>query len=76
MLDGQRVALDPALPVADSGIKSGDRIAVVPASDRYADRAARPVAQVTVLQGPDAGKRFQLPAGNQTIGRRPAATCG
>ncbi len=69
MLGGQRVTLDPALPVADSGIKSGDRLAVVQAGDRYADRAAQPVAQVTVLQGPDAGKRFQLPSGNQTIGR-------
>src|ERR1700685_874251 len=69
MLGGQRVTLDPALPVADSGIKSGDRLAVVQAGDRDADRAAQPVAQVTVLQGPDAGKRFQLPAGNQTIGR-------
>jgi len=69
VLDGQRVALDQALPVADSGIRSGGRIAVVPASERYADRAARPAAQVTVLAGPDTGRRFQLAAGNQTIGR-------
>jgi DNA segregation ATPase FtsK/SpoIIIE, S-DNA-T family len=68
-VDGQRVTLDPALPVADSGLRSGGRVAVVPAGDRYADRAARPVAQLTVIQGPDAGKRVQLPAGNQTIGR-------
>ena len=76
MLDGQRVTLDPGLPLADSGITSGDRVAVSPAGDRYADRAARPVAQVTVVQGPDAGRRVQLGAGNQTIGRGPAATCG
>lgn len=69
VLDDQRVALDPAVPVADSGIRSGGRIAVVPASERYADRAARPVAQVTILKGPDSGKRFPLAAGNQTIGR-------
>src|SRR5580692_1483384 len=49
MLDGQRVTLDPGLPLADSGITSGDR--------------------VTVVQGPDAGRRVQLAAGNQTIGR-------
>jgi S-DNA-T family DNA segregation ATPase FtsK/SpoIIIE len=73
MLDGHRATFDPALPVADSGIKSGDRLAVVPAGERYADRAGRPVAQLTILQGPDAGKRMQLPAGNQTIGR--AADC-
>jgi S-DNA-T family DNA segregation ATPase FtsK/SpoIIIE len=28
VLDGQRVTLDPKLPVADSGIRSGARIAV------------------------------------------------
>jgi S-DNA-T family DNA segregation ATPase FtsK/SpoIIIE len=69
VLDGQRVTLDPGLPVADSGIRSGGRVAVVPVSDQYADLAARPVAQVVVLQGPDAGRRAQLPAGNMTIGR-------
>jgi DNA segregation ATPase FtsK/SpoIIIE, S-DNA-T family len=69
VLDGQRVTLDPAMPVADSGIKSGDHLTVAPAGDRYADRAARLVAQVTVLHGPDAGQRVPLPAGNITIGR-------
>jgi S-DNA-T family DNA segregation ATPase FtsK/SpoIIIE len=73
LLDGHRATFDPALPVADSGIKSGDRLAVIPAGERYADRAARPVAQLTILEGPDAGSRTQLPAGNQTIGR--AAGC-
>lgn len=69
VLDGQQTALDPALPVADSGIKSGDRVAVSQAGTHYADHAARPVAAITVLQGPDAGLRVPLPAGNQTIGR-------
>ncbi|HEV2253451.1 MAG TPA: FtsK/SpoIIIE domain-containing protein [Streptosporangiaceae bacterium] len=69
VLDGQRVTLDPALPAADCGIRSGDRVAVAPTGERYADRAARPVAQVTVLQGPDAGQRVPLPSGNFTIGR-------
>jgi len=69
VLDGQRVTLDPALPAADSGIKSGDHVTVAPAGERYADRAARLVAHVTVIQGPDAGKRVPLPGGNVTIGR-------
>jgi S-DNA-T family DNA segregation ATPase FtsK/SpoIIIE len=69
MLDGQHVTLDPALLAAECGIKSGDRVTVAPAGDRYADRAARLVAQVTVLQGPDAGQRVPLPGGNITIGR-------
>jgi DNA segregation ATPase FtsK/SpoIIIE, S-DNA-T family len=69
VLDGQRVTLDPALPAADSGIKSGDHVTVAPVGDRYADRAAQPVAQVAVLQGPDAGQRVPFPRGNLTIGR-------
>ena len=69
VLDGQRAALDPALAAADSGIKSGDRVTIAPAGDQYADRAARLVAQVSVLRGPDAGRRVPLPAGNSTIGR-------
>jgi S-DNA-T family DNA segregation ATPase FtsK/SpoIIIE len=69
VLDGQRVTLDPALPATDSGIKSGDHVTVAPAGDQYADRAARLVAQVSVLAGPDAGQRFPLPGGNITIGR-------
>jgi S-DNA-T family DNA segregation ATPase FtsK/SpoIIIE len=73
MLDGQRVVLDPGLPMADSGIKSGDRLAAVPAGHRFADRAGQPAAQVTILKGPGSGQRVQLPAGNQTIGR--AAGC-
>ncbi len=69
VLDGQRVTLDPALPAADGGIKSGDHVTVAPAGDRYADRAARLVAQVTVLSGANAGQRVPLPTGNITIGR-------
>jgi DNA segregation ATPase FtsK/SpoIIIE, S-DNA-T family len=70
VIDSGRTALDPDLTLADSGIKSGARIAVTPAGDRYADRAARPAARITVLQGPDAGGSVTLPAGNQTIGRQ------
>ncbi|HEY6790832.1 MAG TPA: FtsK/SpoIIIE domain-containing protein [Trebonia sp.] len=70
IIEGARITLDPDLTLADSGIKSGARIAVTPAGDRYADRAARPVARITILQGPDAGQSVALPAGNQTIGRQ------
>ena len=65
VLDGQRVTLDPALPAADSGIKSGDHVTVAPAGNQYADRAAQLVAQVTVLSGPDAGQRVPLPEGKR-----------
>jgi S-DNA-T family DNA segregation ATPase FtsK/SpoIIIE len=69
VIGGQRMTLDPGLPIADSGVKSGDRVAVDLASSRYADHAANPVARIAVLQGPDAGRRVPLPAGNITIGR-------
>ncbi len=73
VIDGARITLDPDLTLIDSGIKSGARVAVSAASERYADRAARPVAAITVVRGPDSGQRVVLPAGNQTIGR--AAGC-
>jgi len=69
VIESGRVTLDPGLPLIDSGVRSGARIAVGPAGDQYADRAARPVAAITVLHGPDRGRRVPLPAGNQTIGR-------
>ncbi len=73
VIDAGRVTLDPDLTLIDSGLKSGARVAVSPASARYSDRAARPVATITVVHGPDRGRRVPLPAGNQTIGR--AADC-
>ncbi|MGH3151741.1 MAG: FHA domain-containing protein, partial [Streptosporangiaceae bacterium] len=73
VVDSARVTLDPELTLIDSGIKSGARIAISPASDRYPNAAARPVAIITVLDGPDRGQHIPLPGGNQTIGR--AAGC-
>ena len=66
-----RVDLDPGLPLADSGIRSGNRVAVSPVGSRYEDAAARPAAVMTIQDGPDAGRRFTLSAGNRTIGRSP-----
>jgi len=66
-----RVILDPDLALTDSGIKSGARIAVGPASSRYPHRAARPVAAITVLDGPDRGQHVPLSTGNHIIGRAP-----
>ena len=73
MIDAERITLDPDLTLIDSNIKPGVRVTVSPASAQYTDRAARPAATITVLQGPDSGRRVALPAGNQTIGR--AADC-
>ncbi len=73
VLDTGRVALDPELTLIDCGLKSGARVALSPASNRYPDPAARPVATITVMNGPDRARRMPLSAGNQTIGR--AAGC-
>jgi len=73
VIDAGRVTLDPDLTLIDSGIKPGARVAVSATSAHYADRAARPVAAITVISGPDRGQRVVLPAGNQTVGR--AAGC-
>jgi len=73
VIDAGRVTLDPDLTLIDSGIKPGARVAVSATSAHYADRAARPVAAITVISGPDGGQRVVLPVGNQTVGR--AAGC-
>ena len=77
VVDSARVTLDPELTLIDSGIKSGARIAISPASDRYPDPAARPVATITVLHGPDQ-RAARAAAGGQPDHRprgrlRPAA---
>lgn len=69
LVGAERVVLDPDVTVADSGIRSGARIAVSPADGRYTYSTGMPVATITVLDGPDRGQRVPLSAGNQTIGR-------
>lgn len=64
-----RTILDAGLALADSGIRSGVRIAISPARTRHPHRAARPAAVITVLDGPDRGQRLPLAAGNHTVGR-------
>jgi DNA segregation ATPase FtsK/SpoIIIE, S-DNA-T family len=65
----ERITFDPDLPLSDSGIRSGARIAISPAGSRYTRGAARPAATIMILDGPDSGQRMPLSAGNQTIGR-------
>jgi len=69
VIGADRTTLDPGLALTDSGIKSGAHIAISPASTRYPHRAARPVAVITVMDGPDRGQRLPLAAGNHTVGR-------
>lgn len=69
VIGADRTTLDPGLALTDSGIRSGVRIAISPASVRYPHQAAQPVAVITVINGPDRGQRLPLGAGNHTVGR-------
>ena len=69
VIGADRTTLDPGLALTDSGIRSGVHIAINPASTRYPHQAARPVAVITVMDGPDRGQRLPLAAGNHTVGR-------
>jgi S-DNA-T family DNA segregation ATPase FtsK/SpoIIIE len=64
----RRVLLDPSLPVADSGIRSGAHVAVVRA-EGTATESVPAAAVVRVLEGPDAGKEFRLRRGTSVVGR-------
>lgn len=58
--------------LADAGLRAGSTIAVVPASDRYAEPGLDPrlaFARLSVVTGPAAGLHVDLPQGVTTIGR-------
>lgn len=68
-----RVMLDPAAPLAHSGVQSGW---TVEAADEFAGRDELPrlipvAGTVEVCDGPQRGARFSLIAGENTIGRDP-----
>ncbi|MCG7592735.1 FtsK/SpoIIIE domain-containing protein [Mycobacterium sp. PSTR-4-N] len=66
--------LEPSRSLLDSGVRSGATVSIVAAAVTPKQRRrGRSVAVVRVLDGPDAGREFSLPAGNSTIGTRP--TC-
>ncbi|MGV0715836.1 FtsK/SpoIIIE domain-containing protein [Mycolicibacterium sp. XJ662] len=61
--------LDPARSLIDSGLRSGSTISIVAAPATVPQRRrGRTAAVVRVLEGPDAGQEFALPAGNSSIG--------
>ena len=63
------VTLDARLPVADSGLRSGETVTVGRAGSAYVDPQRSAAAVVHVLEGPDAGKEFHIAAGSSVIGR-------
>ncbi|PQE00378.1 cell division protein FtsK [Mycobacterium sp. EPG1] len=66
--------LDPNRSLLDAGVRSGATVSIAtapPVAPR--SRLGRSVAVLRVIDGPDAGREFPLPAGNSTIGS--ASTC-
>lgn len=62
-------ALDPRLPVGESGLDSGASVSVTRSGGRYTDSENGPAAVASVVSGPDAGRDFNLHAGSNLIGR-------
>ena len=62
-------ALDPRLPVGDSGLDSGATVSVTRSGTRYTEGDNGSAAVATVVSGPDAGHDFNLHAGSNLIGR-------
>ncbi|HXM57636.1 MAG TPA: FtsK/SpoIIIE domain-containing protein, partial [Candidatus Dormibacteraeota bacterium] len=62
--------LDPSMPLAASGLRTGDRVWLGdPVSPPTAGRAAPPaLVDLLVVGGPDAGRRLPLAAGDHRIG--------
>ncbi len=60
--------IDPNTTMADAAVRSGDAISLTNAAGGASGLNA-PVATMTVISGPDAGRSFPLPAGNTLIGR-------
>lgn len=69
-VDGpDRRVLAPDTRIDESGIRSGS--AIGPSTTRLASVPSRPVATLTVHDGPDAPTTFPLPVGRTTLGRGP-----
>lgn len=62
-------ALDPRLPVGESGLDSGATVSVTRSGTRYSEGDNGSAALATVVSGPDAGLKFNLHAGSNLIGR-------
>lgn len=62
---------DPGVPLGTSGLKSGWQVTVVPEFGALAPRMCPLAGTVEVLSGTQAGARFSLVAGFNTIGRDP-----
>jgi DNA segregation ATPase FtsK/SpoIIIE, S-DNA-T family len=70
---GSADALDPTLPISDTSLLSGDTVSIgLTRSQAPSQRSITDaVAELTVHEGPDVGRVFQLRSGDALIGRSP-----
>ncbi len=66
--DGSRL-LDADTSLVDSGLRSGMRVELAPATRSIRTDVGTPAAVVRILNGPSAGTEVYLPAGSATVGR-------
>jgi len=61
--------LSPAATLDDVSLASGSVVSISPAGSTSAGPVREVGAVVTVVEGPDKGKRFDLPVGSSSVGR-------
>ncbi|GAA3285361.1 FtsK/SpoIIIE domain-containing protein [Dactylosporangium vinaceum] len=66
---GQGASLDPGMTLAESGLRSGARVAVTRSPETYPAHRGEVRAVVVVTAGPDAGREFALTNPTSVIGR-------
>jgi DNA segregation ATPase FtsK/SpoIIIE, S-DNA-T family len=69
LFGGTNRTLDPAIPLADSGLRSGMTAAVTLTPEAYDGGPGGAVAVVLVTAGPDTGREFVLRSRTTVIGR-------
>jgi S-DNA-T family DNA segregation ATPase FtsK/SpoIIIE len=64
-----QLAMDPRQTVVDSGLRSGGAVTISRSGESFADPHRAAAAVLRVIDGPDAGREYQLPRGASILGR-------
>ncbi len=65
----QPEVLEPLTIVAEGGLRTGQRVMLAQAGERYRGQVTEAAAIVEIVAGPDHGKQFHLMSGSNTVGR-------
>ena len=69
---GQGELLDRAITLDEASLGSGTTVSIATVGSRP-EKAVAAAGTLRVVEGPDAGKTFSLPAGHSTVGRDPSS---